>query len=80
MLMDPTSPLAVRWRYLPRLLPWLWRFIQSAQPNRVEKISIALASLSSHAREAYDVLLKQTNATDLIRSDGWLKVFRTESI
>lgn len=78
MLMDPTSPLAVRWRYLPRLLPWLWRFIQSAQPNRVEKISMALASLSSRAREAYDVLLKQTNATDLIRSDGWLKVFRTE--
>ena len=78
MLMNPTSPLAIRWRYVPHLLPWLWRFIQSAQPNRVEKISVALASLSSRAREAYDVLLKQTNATNLVRSDGWLKVFRTE--
>jgi D-amino-acid dehydrogenase len=26
-LADPLGPLAIRWRYLPRLLPWLVRFL-----------------------------------------------------
>jgi D-amino-acid dehydrogenase len=28
-LMDPLGPLAIRWSYLPKLAPWLIRFIQS---------------------------------------------------
>ena len=27
MLLDPDSALAIRWRYLPKLLPWLVRFV-----------------------------------------------------
>src|SRR5258706_15150088 len=32
MLLDPLGPLAIRWRYLPRLLPWLWRFLRARPP------------------------------------------------
>src|SRR4029077_12776046 len=27
-LADPLGPLAIRWRYFPRLLPWLTRFLR----------------------------------------------------
>ncbi|MBU6500135.1 MAG: FAD-dependent oxidoreductase, partial [Rhodospirillales bacterium] len=29
-LADPLGPLAVRWSYLPRALPWLWRLLRAA--------------------------------------------------
>ena len=29
MLMDPESPLVLRWQYLPRLLPWMIGFLAS---------------------------------------------------
>ena len=32
-LMDPLGPLTIRWSYLPRLLPWLRRFVQAARPR-----------------------------------------------
>ncbi|MGQ0664379.1 MAG: FAD-dependent oxidoreductase [Pseudomonadota bacterium] len=35
MLADPLSPLAIRWRYLPRLMPWLWQFVRASAPQRV---------------------------------------------
>ena len=31
-LLDPLGPLVVRWRSLPRLLPWLRDFVASAHP------------------------------------------------
>ncbi len=79
MLLDPTGPLVMRWSYLPHLVPWLWRFLRSARASRVEEISMALADLGTRVQAAYDVLLQQADATRLVRSDGWLKVFRSEA-
>lgn len=39
MLMDPLGPLSVRWSYLPKALPWLYRFMRNAAPEKVEKIA-----------------------------------------
>ena len=57
MLLDPTSPLAIRWRYLPKLTPWLVRFLVSGRPGRVERISLTLAGLQKQALRALSDLL-----------------------
>ncbi|EKF41866.1 D-amino-acid dehydrogenase [Nitratireductor indicus C115] len=45
-LRDPLGPLAVRPSYLPRALPWLWRYLRSAStPAKVEAIARALRTL-----------------------------------
>ena len=72
MLLDPASALRIRWRYLPRLLPWLTRFVRASAPARVETISRALADLLRPALEAYAPLLEAARATDLIRRQGYL--------
>src|SRR5688572_23045725 len=45
MLVDPDSPLAIRWRHLPRLLPWVAHFVRASAPARVEALSQALADM-----------------------------------
>lgn len=57
MLLDPLSPLAIRWSYLPRLTPWLIHFLRVGTPTRIEKISQAIASLLEKSVEAYQPLL-----------------------
>src|SRR5260370_7439782 len=39
MLSDPLSPLPIRWSYLPRLRPWLVRFLRAATPPPAPPIS-----------------------------------------
>src|ERR1700738_4327227 len=34
-LRDPEGPLVLRWRSLPVLAPWLWRFVRAGAPERV---------------------------------------------
>ena len=78
MLADPLGPLAVRWDYLPKIAPWLLRFVAASRPRRVEEISIALAALLAGTFEAFDALLGMANAKDLLRRTGWLCVYETE--
>lgn len=79
MLLDPLGPLAIRWRYLPRLLPWLFAFVSASSPTRVERISIALAGLLEGAIDAYKPLLEMTGDTEMIRRTGWIGPYETEA-
>jgi D-amino-acid dehydrogenase len=79
MLIDPLGPLALRWSYLPRLTPWLLRFIEASRPERVEAISIALAALMKGSLDAFDPLLAMAGERDMIRRSGWVCVFESEA-
>jgi D-amino-acid dehydrogenase len=79
MLLDPRRPFSLRWSYLPRATPWLWRFIKSGAPDRVERITAELASLARQVEGAYAPLLKSAGAEALIHRRGMLLVCETEA-
>lgn len=76
MLLDPTGPLVVRWRYLHRIAPWLAKFVLAARPDSVERISMALASLLDRSNDAWLDLVKAAGAQDVWRQSGELHVYR----
>lgn len=78
MLLDSEAALQIRWRYLPKLLPWLAGFVRASTPARVEAISQALADLLKGAFEAYTPLVHAAGATDLIRRQGYLVAMASE--
>jgi D-amino-acid dehydrogenase len=78
MLVDPMSPLVIRWRYLPRLAPWLTRFILASRAKRVEEISIALHRLTDSAMGGYAPLLEGSAADALVSDGGVLYAYQTD--
>lgn len=78
MLLDPLSPLAIRWTYLPRLAPWLLRFVLASRPSRVESISSTLGTLVGPAMEAWERFLPDGPAA-LASGGGLLYAYRTEA-
>ncbi len=78
MLLDPLGPLRVRWGYLPRLVPWLARFLLESRWPRVEAASIALARLLKGALADFDPLLRQAGAEAMVRRTGFLMVYESE--
>jgi len=79
MLLDPLGPLSVRWGYLPRLVPWLTRFLRESRWPRVEAASIALARLLDQALLDFDPLLRQAGAEAMVRRTGFLMVYESEA-
>jgi D-amino-acid dehydrogenase len=79
MLMDPMGPLALRWRYLPRITPWLVRLLWASRPSRVERIADAKAALNGGAEAAWRALAEQAGIGELLRPVGWLEVYETDA-
>ncbi|MFZ2098957.1 MAG: FAD-binding oxidoreductase [Oricola sp.] len=76
MLMDPMSPLKIRLSYLPRLAPWLVRFLAAGRPGRARAISDDLTTLTTRCLDAHHRLARMADAMDLLKPVGWLKVYR----
>ena len=77
-LLDPLGPLAIRWPYLPRLLPWLIRFVKAGTAERVRGQVKALHALHAPVVEAHRELADWADAMDLIQQNGSLSVYETE--
>ncbi|HET8746911.1 MAG TPA: FAD-dependent oxidoreductase [Ramlibacter sp.] len=75
MLLDPESPLFLRWRYLPRALPWLLRFLASANPARVEASAARLAALHAGAVEAHEAMTRELGVPELLLKRGHLHLY-----
>lgn len=75
-LADPLGPLTIRWSYLPRLLPWLWRFVRAgATEERVAATARALRPLVLDAPERHRRLAEEASVGELIARQGVLFVF-----
>ena len=79
-LADPLGPLAIRWSYLPGLLPWLLRFLRAgATEARVAATANALRPLLLDAPERHRRLAEEAGVGDLITRQGVLYVFPTRA-
>jgi D-amino-acid dehydrogenase len=75
LLLDANSPLVIRWRYLPKLTPWLARFVLASRPRRVAAIAQALAALQHRADLDYQPLLEMAGAEELAVRHGCLYLY-----
>ncbi len=76
---DPMGPLAIRWRHLPSVAPWLVRFVRSGTHAKVRAQARALRPLLAPSVVLYASLLEEMGARDLLRSVGHLYVYRSEA-
>jgi len=79
ILSDSDSPVRLRWSYLPKIAPWLLRFLREGSDARVRQTAQALQPLVSRAYEAHRELIALSGADGIVQPVGWLKVFQTEA-
>lgn len=75
-LADPNGPLTIRWSQLPRLAPWLIRYIRAgATVARVEATARALSSLLHDSPARHAAIAAELGQPDLIRKSGLLYIY-----
>lgn len=77
-LVDPEGPLTIRTSYLPKLLPWFWRFIRSGTAQERLRAAQAMSALLAPAFDDHDHVLQTSNLTHLLNKLGTLFVYRSE--
>jgi D-amino-acid dehydrogenase len=75
-LRDPLGPLTIRWSYLPKLLPWLVRFMRAGSTvAKVQRTAEALAPLLADAPQRHARLAEEAGVGGLIKRNGILYPF-----
>lgn len=75
MLLDGESPLYLPLAYLPRALPWLLRFVASAQPRRVAEAAQRLDALYRGTIEMHAQMAQALGVPELFLRQGHLHVY-----
>ena len=78
-LLSASSPLRVRWRYVPMLAPWLARFLWHSTAARSEASTRALAQLLARAQGGYDALIAQAGLAGFIQPQECLYLYSSEA-
>ena len=72
MLLNPTGPLRIDWRYLPRLMPWAMQLLMNMRPEPFERIHQALLSLNQNSLQAWQGFADQWQLGDWMQVKGSL--------
>ncbi len=76
-IFDPLGPLHIRARYLPKVLPWLLRFVAAGRASGIDAKADALRALNGRGVALYTELL-DGDGDGLIRVSGVLQAYRSE--
>jgi D-amino-acid dehydrogenase len=75
MLLSSTEPLFVKWSYLPRMVPWLLRYLSHATSARVHRIAAALAPLVANSPAEHQALAKGGTASKWLKPGHYAFVY-----
>ena len=79
-LTDKTGPFVIRWRYLPRLLPWLVRFLLAGSSwKKVERNAVVRYELCRTAMEDHQRVAAEAGVSHLVVHNGQLRLYRDKS-
>lgn len=75
MLFDPRQPLFLKWRHLPRLTPWLRRYLSHCTPGDVRRIAAALFGLTGDSLADHQGLAAGTGAEHFVAPSDYLYLY-----
>lgn len=79
MLFDPLGPLVIRWRYLPRIAPWLVRFAAACRPDELGRITGSLVAIMAEAVPCWREIVRGSDGDSLLAPRGWLRLYASQS-
>lgn len=75
MLFDPNQPLFLKWGYLPRLAPWLLRYLRQGREDTVRRRAAALAPLIGDSLADHQALAAGTGAERWVVPSDYLFLY-----
>ncbi|MEZ5873064.1 MAG: FAD-binding oxidoreductase [Nitratireductor sp.] len=75
MLLDPNQPLFLKWPYLPKLAPWLIRYLSNAKADKVRHRAAALTHIIGDSLADHQALAEGTDAQKWITPSDYLFLY-----
>jgi D-hydroxyproline dehydrogenase len=80
MLLSSTGPLALKWNYVPKMIPWFIQFIRNCTTKKMMHTAKNMHQILDLALSAYDELFDEIDIEDLVEKKGILYIWNEQSL
>jgi glycine/D-amino acid oxidase-like deaminating enzyme len=80
MLLNSTGPLALKWNYVPKMIPWFLKFIRNCSTKRMMHTAKNMHQILDLALPAYDELFDEINLEGLVEKKGILYIWNDQGL
>ena len=80
MLISSRGPLALKWNYVPKMIPWFARFILNCREEKMMHTAKNMHQILELALPAYDELFDEINIDGLVENNGILYVWNDQDL
>ena len=70
MLFNSNGPLALKWNYVPKMIPWFIKFIKNCSRKKMMHTAKYMHQLLDLALPAYDEMFQDIDVSELVESKG----------
>jgi len=70
MLLSSTGPLALKWNYVPKMIPWFLKFIKNCSKKKMMHTAKYMHQILDLALPAYDELFEDIDISGLVEGKG----------
>ncbi len=80
MLLNSTGPLALKWNYVPKMIPWFIRFILNTSKNKMMHTAKYMHQILDLALPAYDELFEEIDISQLVEKKGIMYIWNDQNL
>ena len=80
MLMSSYGPLALKWNYVPKMIPWIIKYLKSSTKKSMIHTAKYMHQILDLSLDAYDEILKEINTSDLVERKGIIYIWTNKNL
>jgi len=80
MLLSSTGPLALKWNYVPKMIPWVLQFMRNCTTKRMMHTAKNMHQILDLALPAYDELFDEIELGELVEKKGILYIWNDQNL
>ncbi len=79
MLFSSYGPLALRWNYIPKMIPWIIRYLKSSTLKSMNHTAKYMHQILNLSLDAYDEMFSEIDTTNLVERKGIIYVWTNKN-
>ena len=80
MLLSSRGPLALKWRYVPKMIPWFIKFISNCRRDRMLHTAKYMHQILDISLPAFDELFEDVDISGLVENNGILYFWNDQNL
>ena len=80
MLLSSTGPLALKWNYVPKMIPWFLKFLKNCSKKNMMHTAKYMHQILDLALPAYDELFEEIDLSGLVENKGIMYIWNDQNL